>query len=359
MTEKRRVIVAMSGGVDSSVTAALLTEQGFDVVGVTMRLSDESRMAGSGDGIVQAAEDARSVAEVLGIRHFTVDFRELFREKVVSRFVSEYARGRTPNPCVVCNRYLKFGGLMEKAFELGADFLATGHYARVEQDSTGTFRLLRGLDTRKDQSYVLYYLTQEKLRHFLLPLGGYAKEEVRMMAGRFALPVARKAESQEICFIPDDDYAGFLRRECPECFVPGAIVDVSGRVLGRHGGVPFYTIGQRRGLGIATGEPLYVTRLDADRREVVVGTANDVYYSGLVANDVNWVVPNPPEKFFRAAVRIRYGKREGMATVTLLSDERIEVRFDEPQRAVAPGQSAVLYREDEVIGGGIIERALQ
>ena len=357
---KKKVVVAMSGGVDSSLTAALLTEQGYDVIGITMRLSEESRDFDCNDRgccSLASVEDARRVADVIGIPHYTVNFKDAFQKKVIDYFLADYAKGRTPNPCIACNRYMKFGLLLDKTLELGAEFLATGHYARIEQDGTGRFLLRKGIDMNKDQSYALYHLNQQMLRQFMLPLGGMTKEHTRELAEKFNLPVAHKPDSQEICFVPHDDYKAFLKEKNPSCLKPGNIVDRSGRILGQHEGVPLYTIGQRRGLGIAASEPLYVTALDIENNQVIVGGASDVYAGGLIAGDLNWVAFDEFTGSRRYAAKIRYGKHEGMATLSLREDGRLQVQFDEPQRAVTPGQSVVFYEDDTVVGGGIIEES--
>jgi tRNA-uridine 2-sulfurtransferase len=361
MIEKIKVVAAMSGGVDSALTAALLLEQGYDVIGVTMRLADESRDAAADDRgccSLRSVDDARRVAEILGIPHYVMNFKDLFQKKVIDYFLAEYAVGRTPNPCIACNRYVKFSGLLVKAMELGAAYVATGHYARIVQNpASQRFELLKGIDKNKDQSYVLYHLTQSSLAHFLFPLGTYTKPEVRQLAEKLHLPVAHKPESQEICFVPDDDYASYLRLHCPSCLHPGDIVDVSGKVLGRHNGVPLYTIGQRRGLGIAAATPLYVIRLDMARNQVVVGENQDVFAEGLIAGDLNWIEMDTLCHPVEAAVKIRYGKREGKALISPLPDHRVRVSFATSQRAVTPGQSVVFYAEDHVLGGGVIEKA--
>lgn len=355
---KKRVVVAMSGGVDSSLTAALLIEQGYEVIGITMRLSEESRDFDCNDRgccSLESVDDARRVAEILGIPHYTVNFKEAFQSQVIDYFLADYAKGRTPNPCIACNRYMKFGLLLDKTLELGAEYLATGHYARVDQAEDGRFLLKKGLDTHKDQSYALYHLNQQTLRHFLLPLGGMTKVHTRELAEKFKLPVAHKPDSQEICFVPHDDYKAYLRDKNPSCLRPGNIVDRQGNVLGQHAGVPLYTIGQRKGLGIAAAEPLYVVALDMDKNQVIVGRATDVFASGLVAGDLNWIAVDEVTEPMRCAAKIRYGKNEGMATLTPRSDGRLQVDFDEKQRAVTPGQSVVFYDGDTVIGGGVIE----
>ena len=360
----KKVAVAMSGGVDSSLTAALLAEQGYDVMGVTMRLSEESRDFNAADDrgccSLSAVEDARRVAEVIGIPHYVVNFRELFQRRVIDDFLAEYAQGRTPNPCVACNRYVKFEGLLQKVREMGADYVATGHYAQIFHDETaGRYVLAKGIDVQKDQSYALYHLNQQSLQHFLMPLGSYTKVHTRELAEKYHLPVAHKPDSQEICFVPQDDYKAYLQAHVPSCLNDGDIVDCEGHVLGHHHGVPFYTIGQRRGLGIAAAEPLYVVELDMQRNRVVVGTGQQVFAAGLIAGDMNWIAIDALQEPMQVSAKIRYGKREGAAVVEPLPNGRVQVRFAEPQRAVTPGQSVVFYDGDRVIGGGVIERALR
>ncbi|MEX5284036.1 tRNA 2-thiouridine(34) synthase MnmA [Selenomonas sputigena] len=351
---KKKAAVAMSGGVDSSLCAALLKEQGYEVIGITMRLSDESRET---DGLSTAAVDAKRVADFLGIEHETADFRELFGRRVVDCFLDEYLAGRTPNPCVICNRFLKFGALFALARERGADFIATGHYARVEEEADGSFAIKKGRDERKDQSYVLYRLPREVLPHILFPLGEQAKTETRALAETLGLPVAHKTESQEICFVPGDDYKAYLMRHRPDCFSPGEIVDAAGNVLGQHAGLPFYTIGQRRGLGIAAPHPLYVAALDRENNRVIVAENAAVYASALLAEDVNWLIA-PPAVPLSVRAKIRYGSREAEARVTPLASGRIEVTFAEAQRAVTPGQSVVFYAGERLLGGATIRRSL-
>ena len=362
MINKKRVVAAMSGGVDSSLTAALLQEQGYEVIGVTMRLSDDSRdfdaAADRGCCSLSSVEDARRVAEILGIPHYVMNFRDMFQEKVIDYFLQEYAQGRTPNPCVACNRYVKFEGLLQKALELGAEYVATGHYARISYDEErGRYGLFKGIDEKKDQSYALYHLNQQSLQHFLMPLGGYHKTETRRMAEELKLPVAHKPDSQEICFVPNDDYKAYLREKAPECLHPGDIVNCRGEVLGHHEGVPLYTIGQRKGMGIAAETPLYVVRLDMEHNRVVVGENQEVFSKGLLAGDLNWISIDRLEAPRQFTAKIRYGKREGEALV-IPEENHVRVEFAEPQRAVTPGQSVVFYDGDCVAGGGIIEKSL-
>ena len=354
-------MVAMSGGVDSSLAAALLLEQGYDVVGVTMRLSDENRDAVPDDRSccsLSSVDDARRVADVLAIPHYVMDFTASFERSVIDYFLDEYLRGRTPNPCIACNRHIKFEGLLDKARELGASHVATGHYARIDRDEAGTYRLHKGLDLEKDQSYVLYHLNQRTLAQVLLPLGSFSKSETRRMAEEYHLPVAHKAESQEICFVPHDDYKAYLRAKRPECARGGDIVDRTGNVRGRHEGVAFYTIGQRRGLGIAAPQPLYVTALDAAKNQVIVGTADEVYACELIASDLSWTMWDGLDQERSVQAKIRYGKREAPAQITPRDSRSVWVHFAQPQRAVTPGQSVVFYEKDIVLGGGIIDEVI-
>ena len=354
----KRVLVAMSGGVDSSMVAALLLEQGYDVVGVTMRLSEESRENASDEkAATSSVDDARRVADMLGIVHYVVDFTAPFERTVIDYFLDEYQRGRTPNPCVVCNRHIKFGALLRQAEELGASYIATGHYARIERGADGVYRLRKAQNYAKDQSYVLYHLNQETLAHILLPLGRFSKDETRSMAEEYHLPVAHKAESQEICFVPHDDYKAYLRKRRPASVQRGEIVDQAGNVLGMHEGISFYTIGQRKGLGIAAPEPLYVIALDSAENRVIVGSSEAVYAQELIASDPRWTMWEELREERTVQAKIRYGKREAAATV-VPEGVYVRVRFAEPQRAVTPGQSVVFYENDILLGGGIIDRVI-
>jgi len=351
---KKRVVVAMSGGVDSSVAAAILRERGFEVIGITMcfNLKDpvvrKPRCCGT-----KGIEDARRVAHKLGINHYVVNMKDALNRYIISDFMREYTFGRTPNPCVRCNQFIKFGLLFKKADALGAEFLATGHYARGVT-SAGRYYLRKARDLHKDQSYFLYRLKAGQLKRVFFPLGNMLKKEVRKLAESFGLAVADKPESQEICFLPGDNYREFIRANCS--VKPGLIVNKEGAVLGRHKGVALYTIGQREGLGIAAGQPLYITDIDARSDKITVGAKNEAYTKAFAVKDISFI-NRPPKKKIEAKVRIRYNHREAPAGIDIRQGKAI-VYFKEPQFAVTPGQSAVFYQKDIVLGGGIIERRL-
>ena len=348
------VCVAMSGGVDSAGAALLLRQAGYAVSGVTLRLhacKDRPGLCGSSEDI----DAAREAAAAMGIPHTVLDLQDLFAREVMDRFVSEYVRGRTPNPCIDCNRTIKFGALLDWALDHGADFLATGHYARIGYDeAAGRHLLLRGRDPRKDQSYVLYQLTQGQLGHLLLPVGTYEKPELRRLAEEAGLSNAGKADSQDICFIPDGDYPAFLRRYGGVEPVPGDFVDLTGRVLGRHRGLECYTTGQRKGLGVSAGEPVYVVRKELDTRRIVLGPDSALYTRELIAEAVNLISVPQLTGPMAVTAKTRYSQREAAATVEPLPDGRIRVVFEEPQRAVTAGQAVVLYDGEKVVGGGTI-----
>ncbi len=350
-----RVVAAMSGGVDSSVAAALLKEQGYEVVGVTLQLWP--RAAGSGGCCgLDAIEDARRVAYKLGIPHYVMDVRRTFADEVVDDFCREYARGRTPNPCVVCNNRIKWGALLDRARELDAGAVATGHYARLERDADGVLWMKKGRDAAKDQSYFLCRLTREQLARALFPVGGLTKRQVRERAAALGLPVAHRPESQEICFVPDDDYATFLAERTGKTGTPGPITDKQGHVLGEHKGITAYTVGQRRGLGLAAGTPLYVTAIDAATNTVTVGGREETFSPGLVAGHLSWLLPGPPAFPLAAEVKVRSRAAAVRGRIETADGTAVRVTFAEPQMAVTPGQTVAFYRGETVIGGGIIEQ---
>jgi tRNA-specific 2-thiouridylase len=387
-----RVVVAMSGGVDSSLAAFLLREKEFEVIGITLKLWDYSEVGGDlyKDGrccSLEAMNDARNICQKIGIPHYVLDFREEFKEKVISNFTDEYKKGRTPNPCIVCNTEIKWKLLWNKAKELGADYLATGHYARINySDENGRYLLLKGADSTKDQSYALWGLSQENLSRTLFPLGELTKKEVRELARKYNLKTALKEESQEICFVPDDDYERFLRewnnRDSEKSFSrikTGPIYNLKKEKLGEHRGIPFYTIGQRKGLNIALGKPLYVVKIDAEENAIYVGENEDLFKSTFIVSDVNWIsIPQLNDKM-ECPVKIRYMHTPAKATISpysgqksgahQLADARFKnarassctpskvfVEFEKPERAITPGQSAVFYDGEKVIGGGVIEK---
>lgn len=345
----------MSGGVDSSVTACLLKERGFEVIGITMclGLADSIRKKPSCCGI-QGIEDARRVAHKLGIKHYILNMQDVLEEKVINDFCKEYLAGRTPNPCVRCNQYLKFGALLKKTFSLDAGFLATGHYARIEKNQN--YSLKRAKDRMKDQSYFLYRLSKEQLRHILFPLGNFTKDRIRNLARKFDLPVADKIASQEICFLPEEDYRRFLSGRMGKKLKPGSIVDKNGNILGLHKGIAYYTIGQRQGLDIAKGYPLYINKIDPKNNRITVGIRGDCLKSEFFVKEAHFI-SQPIKRKILAWVKIRYSHPEKRAEI-LPFRNRLKVIFKEPQFAITPGQSAVFYNRDTVLGGGIIDEVL-
>lgn len=351
-----RVIVAMSGGVDSSVAAALLREQGHEVIGIGLRFPEQTEIAGVAPTCCGMAgiEDARAVAAKIDIPFYVLDYREAFAREVIAPFCEAYARGETPNPCVFCNARIKFGLLLDTALPLGADFVATGHYARVEHRTDEKRPTLRkGLDLDHDQSYFLCSLTPGQLAHALFPLGSLLKKEVRQIARELGLAVADKPSSQDLCFVGPGGYRQFLARHCPQALLPGPITDSAGRVLGHHGGIGAYTVGQRRGLGVAAREPLYVTRLDAPSNTIVVGTKRDTYVETLVVGSLNWLACDPAAAPLHLSVMTRYRGSERAADL-VPDNGRVSVRFSSPHPIVAPGQAAVFYSGDVLVGGGVV-----
>lgn len=354
----KKILVAMSGGVDSSVAAYLLKNAGNEVVGVTLKLwhSDELSSKKSGCCSVEDISDARRVCHKLGIKHYVFNFEKVFKERIVKNFVDEYIQGRTPNPCIVCNEKIKFNLLLEKAISLGFDYLATGHYARVVKDKSSHYLLLKGVDEKKDQSYFLYRLTQNKLSRVLFPVGGLTKKDVREIAKKNGLPVADKKESYDVCFIGGKDYRSFVLSQIgnkSKILLEGNFVSSKGQILGKHRGIIFYTTGQRSGLGVSSRERLYVVRLDKKKNEVVVGSKEECFSKSFFLKDVVWTI-HRPELPIRCSVKIRYLNKEEPAEIDNVNGA-ILVDFFRPQFAIAPGQSAVFYDGDTVIGGGIID----
>jgi tRNA-specific 2-thiouridylase len=353
---KERVVIAMSGGVDSSLAAALLVEQGYDVVGIMLRLwsaGDNGTRPTNRCCALDAQYDAERVAELLGIPFYVINVADEFKRHVVDYFSAAYTAGRTPNPCVECNRHIRFDLLLRRALALGADYLATGHYVRVLSQEDH-FLLLRGVDRHKDQSYVLHVLGQRELARARFPLGMYTKEEVRAMAEERSLPVAQRRDSQDLCFIADRDYHTFFSKHAATALRPGPIIDTKGRVIGEHSGLACYTIGQRKGIGVSAPERLYVLELDPEHNTLIVGTADELGRDACLARCLNWVAGAPPAASFRALAKIRYKARDAAVTVQVTGGESANVQFEHPQRDITPGQAIVLYRDEIVLGGGTI-----
>ena len=349
-----RIVVAMSGGVDSSVAAAIMKKKGFEVIGLTMQLgSNESRCCSEQDVF-----DARRVAESLNIPHYVVSFKEAFQHDVIDYFIEEYLDGRTPNPCAVCNRKIKFGLLLQKALGLGARTLVTGHYAGIVKGSDGRWLLKRGREKSRDQSYFLGRLTQEQLARACFPVGKYGKRKIRRMAEAMHLPVSQKTDSQEICFIPGTGVADYIITQRRGLSKSGKVIGSDGKELGKHTGIYGYTIGQRKGLGISSDRPLYVTKIDAGQNTVTVGDDHELFHSHLIATDLHWIAFPELKSRIQVRTRIRYRHRPALSIIEMTGPDRLSVRFSSPQRAITPGQLAVFYRDDLVIGSGWIENSL-
>ena len=350
---QKSVMIGMSGGVDSSVAAYLLKEQGYRVVGAVMRMWKDCDMDADAPLENSEIQDARAVAEKLGIEFHVFDCRELFKKKVVDYFTEEYKKGRTPNPCVVCNKYLKFGAFLDKAYELGIDYVATGHYAKIDKDADGIYHLRTSESVSKDQSYMLYNFTQAQLARTLMPLGGYDKDEVRAIAAENGIITANKPDSQEICFIHDDDYTRFITEYDGYKPLPGKILDTEGNVLGEHRGLIYYTIGQRKGIG-AYGRPMFVMKIEPESNTIILGEKGMEFSKSLTAEDVNFISGIFPNAPIRVEAKIRYKARPAGAVLEPMENGMVRLVFDESQRAVTPGQSVVFYDGDEVLGGGVV-----
>jgi len=356
----KSVMLGMSGGVDSSVAAAVLKEKGFEVVGVTLQIwpdmEEERKQTEGGCCSLSAVNDARRVADKLGIKYYVLNFKDIFQDKVIDYFNKEYLKGRTPNPCIACNRFVKFEAMLQKAVSMGMDYVATGHYARIGyNDDTQRFQLEKSVTAAKDQTYALYTLTQDQLSRTLFPIGDFEKDKVRQIARELELPVANKPDSQEICFVEDNDYGRYISENTDAEIRPGWFVDRNGKKLGMHKGIIHYTVGQRKGLGISFGKPMFVVSINPDDDTVVLGDETEVFSGSLTAADLNFISIPELKGELKVTAKIRYSAKEAPAKISPLPDGRVKVMFDEPQRAITPGQSVVFYDGNAVVGGGVIE----
>ncbi len=356
--KNKSVVVAMSGGVDSSVAAALLVEQGYEVIGLMLRLWAEEGGTANRCCTPTAVTDARQVADALNIPFYVRDYKDIFKSTVVNSFIDGYTQGITPNPCVVCNRDIRFDRLLKEAMSLGGDYLATGHYARVQQTQAGNYQLLKGIDSDKDQSYMLYTMTQARLAHVLLPVGEYHKPDIRQIAEDKRLPVFNRPDSQDLCFLGAGDYRSFLHRHVPDVVQPGAMVNIQGEIVGQHQGLAFYTIGQRKGLGLSAPQPMYVINKDTENNILTVGTVDQLGQRGLIAHQVSVVSGRPFNAPIQVNAKIRYKSKAMAATLTPLTDDKVQLVFDNPIRDITPGQAVVFYQEEETLGGGVIETSI-
>ncbi|MPQ44778.1 tRNA 2-thiouridine(34) synthase MnmA [Clostridium tarantellae] len=357
---KKKVVIGMSGGVDSSVAAYLLKEQGYDVIGVTMQIWQEDKEFEEREGgccSLSAVDDARRVANKLGIPFYVLNFRDSFKRNVIDYFVDEYVNGRTPNPCIACNKHLKFDELLRKAHGIGADYVATGHYAKIEKEND-RYVLRRSDDGRKDQTYALYNMTQYQLEHTLMPCGVYTKDKIREIAKKIGLDVHNKKDSEEICFIPDNDHGKYILNSVPNKVKQGNFVDKNGNVLGKHKGIVYYTIGQRKGLGLSMGRPVFVTDINPMTNEVVIGPEEDIFKTDLICKNINLISIEKLNGEMTVEAKIRYSAKPAKAIITTLKDGKIKVSFKEKQRAITKGQSVVFYKDELVVGGGVIETIL-
>lgn len=358
MNEK--VVVGMSGGVDSSVAAHLLKKAGYDVIGVTMQIwQDEDQFTQEAEGGccgLSAVDDARRVAQDLEIPYYVMNFKQEFKSNVMDYFVNEYLQGRTPNPCIACNRYVKWESLLKRSLDIGADYIATGHYARILKLENGRYTLRKSATAAKDQTYALYNLTQYQLAHTLMPVGEFTKDEIRNIAQEINLRVAHKPDSQEICFIPDNDYAKFIEENSGEKIIPGNFVNTAGEVIGKHKGITHYTVGQRKGLNLSLGHPAFVLEIRPETNEVVIGTNDEVFSDKLYANNLNFMSIEDLEGSMEVEAKIRYSHQGAKCTIKKVGPDEVECTFEEPQRAITPGQAVVFYKDDYIVGGGTIMR---